>query len=305
VTDAHLALGRLNESSFLGGSFRVDAGASLAALQALGLRSLQPAARGVIDVANTVMAKALRVVSVERGHDAADFSLLAFGGSGPLHACELAEALRIRRVLVPPYPGVLSAMGMIWADAMRDYSTALTATLRPGDDRAPLLAELRKRLDALAVRAHDELGASALLEPAVDLRYAGQGYELSLPWRGSIDDLLAAFHAEHAHRYGHAGAGRPVEAVTLRLRARVPREHPPEPSLPEGPADAAAALVDHRTLALDKPCDAAVYDRARLLAGNEIAGPAIVSQLDSTTLVLPGWQARVDLQGNLVMEAEG
>ena len=296
TTDAHLALGRLDESSFLGGRFAVDRGAAQAALAGLGMGSPAKAARGILTVANAVMEKALRVVSVERGFDPADFTLVAFGGAGPLHACELAEALRMPRVLVPRYPGVLSAMGMVWADAMRDYATAVPAS-------GPQSGNLRALLAPLVQRARAEMGERALLEPAVDLRYAGQGYELTVPWGGGDTSALPeAFRAEHQQRYGHADPARSVELVTLRLRARLPGVRAEQALMPKGGPDPKKALLGRRKLALETTVDAPVYDRERLLAGNLIDGPAIVTQLDSTTLVLPGWQAAVDSNGNLVIE---
>ena len=308
VTDAQLALGRLGESSFLNGAFEVDPKASVSALSGIGLKSVEHAARGIVAVVNTAMARALRLVSVERGFDPAAFTLVAFGGAGPLHACELAEMLRMPRVLVPRYPGVLSAMGTIWADATRDYSTSLTATLGQDDDTAGFAINAQARLEELKSRAQDEMGEAAVLEPAVDLRYAGQGYELTVPWMTDrVTEVLSAFQEEHRRRYGHADAGRAVEVVTLRLRARVPREWDEEQPARVSGADAAAALTSHRRLALEsgQTISAAVYDRELLRTGNTFEGPALVSQLDSTTLVPGGWRAIVDTRGNLVIERGG
>ncbi len=384
TTDAQLVLGRLDQSSFLGGSFEVDRAASKAALAALSIGSAETAARGVITVANAVMEKALRVVSVERGYDPADFTLVAFGGAGPLHACELADAVRIRRVLIPRHPGVLSAMGMLWADAMRDYSAPLPGSLSASTDLKAFATRLESHLTTLQQRALDEMGPAALLEPALDLRYQGQGYELTVPWTPdkvlplpagegwgegitepstatnpsahannlsaseasplprkregqgkstptpstathslslanklstadapplpegtggcAVRSLIDAFHAEHQRRYGHADPSRTLESVTLRLRARIPAQRVEEPPIAPGTADASAAVVGRRSLVLEQKVEAPVYDRERLLAGNFIAGPAIVSQMDSTTLISEGWQATVDEQGNLILE---
>jgi N-methylhydantoinase A len=300
VTDAHLVLGRLDESSFLNGEFRVDASASQAAVTALGIGAAVDTAKGILTVANTVIASALRLVSVERGFDPAGFTLVAFGGAGPLHACELAEIMRMPRVLVPRYPGIHSAAGMTVAEPMRDYAVALpTSSRRIGADS---MGAIDARLAALTQQARLEMGEAATLEPAVDLRYEGQGYELTVPLRDSLAALLADFHGAHHRRFGHADPGRVVEAITVRLRARLPQNEAASPDLPKAERDALPALSASRTVHLDKPREVPVYDRARLRAGNVIEGPAIVSQLDSTTLVGAGWQATVDAYGNFIME---
>jgi N-methylhydantoinase A len=242
------------------------------------------------------MEKALRVVSVERGFDPADFTLVAFGGAGPLHACDLAEALRMRRVLVPRHPGVLSAMGMVWADAMRDYARAVPPGITQAD-------QLQALLTPLIELARSEMGPEAMLEPAVDMRFAGQGYELSVECDGfNAGGLDEAFRAEHHRRYGHADPNRTVELVTLRLRARVPRLKPRQESLRQGKPAADAALAEMRRVGFEKVRETPVYDRERLLPGNVISGPALVAQLDSTTLIPPGWLATVDNAANLILE---
>ncbi len=302
VTDAHLALGRLSEASFLGGRFAVDGTASGRALEALDIGSVEQAAKGILTVANTVVASALRLVSVERGYDPSEFTVVAFGGAGPLHACELAESMRIRRVLVSPYPGVLSAAGMVSAEAMRDYSAPLEGRSVEATD-AILIQEIDARLADLSRRAQAELGKAALLEPAVDMRYEGQGYELTVPLAGSdVQQLLDAFHEQHRRRYGHHSVQRTVEAITLRLRARVVRQPAPLAELPAGSTDPSAALRGRRKVLLESAQQVPVYEREALLAGNLIPGPAIVSQLDSTTLILPGWCGLIDGSGSMILE---
>ena len=304
ITDAHIVLGRLDQASLLGGRFAVDRREAEAVLQGLGLGSATRAAKGILTVANALLARALRVVSVERGFDPADFSLVAFGGAGPLHACELAEAARIRRVVVPLHPGVLSAVGMIRADAVRDYSTPLIASLRPQADATAFVADLRSRLSGLQERALADMGPNAVLEPALDMHYEGQGYELTVPWQGGdAAELLAQFHAEHRKRYGHADTDRAVESVIVRLRARIAKAPLKELHLARGAADPTKAQIGSRTLLLEDALEAPIYDRDGLLAGNVVSGPAVVAQLDSTTLVPPGWRAIVDDLGNLILEA--
>jgi N-methylhydantoinase A len=304
VTDAHLVLGRLHESSFLGGEFAVNAEASRRAIEALGLGPAESTARGVLDVGNTLIASALRLVSVERGFDPSDFTLVAFGGAGPLHACELAETMRMRRVIVPRHPGVLSAMGMVLAEATRDFAVALPAG-STSDDEAVLGERIAEGIDELSSLARSELGDRALLEPAVDMRYEGQGYELTVPLgEGGVPRLIESFHAQHERRFGHDSRGRRVEAVTLRLRARVARPRPPIPPLDRGGKSPRAALTGRRSIRLEQQVVAPVYDRERLLAGNVVEGPAVVAQLDSTTLLPRGWRAVVQPSGSMVLERD-
>jgi N-methylhydantoinase A len=300
VTDAHVLLGRLSADTLLGGSLRIDPEASQRALEeAAGAGGAQ----GVIAVANATMERALRVVSLQRGYDPRDFTLVAFGGAGPLHACDLAEALSLPRVLVPRYPGLLSAMGMALADATRDLAAPVMATA-DGDHSGSLDARLRQAFAEMGERLRRELGAEAQTEPAADMRYEGQGYELTVPWpaEGGLPAAVEAFHAAHQRRYGHADRGRPVEVTAARVRARLRRQKPPVPPLAPGPRSPQAALSGRRTVVFDRPRDARVYARERLLAGNVIEGPAVVAQMDATTLVPPGWRARVDSAGNLVIE---
>ena len=303
VTDAHVALGRLKSEWFLGGRFPLDAGAAERALAGLGAGTAVEAARGIIAVANASMERALRVVSVERGHDPRDFALVAFGGAGPLHACDLADALSIGRVAIPRYPGVLSAYGMVFADETHDVSLGLLQPVpRDDDGLAALETHLRALFAEQASRLTAELGAETVVEPALDLRYEGQAYELTIDWEASLAAAVEAFHALHQRRYGHADRRRPVEVVALRSRGRLRREEMAIPALAEAGADAAAARRGTTRAWLGGEVEAAVYDRDRLLAGNVIDGPAVVVQMDSTTLLPRGWRGVVDVAGNLVLE---
>jgi N-methylhydantoinase A len=305
VTDAHVVLGRLGAASFLGGRFQVSPEASRTALGGL-TGNASSTARGVVAVANAHMQRALRVVSVERGFDPREFTLVAFGGAGPLHACDLAAGLSIRRVLVPRYPGVLSAFGMAFADATRDVSTAaVTAVPLEDEALASLDAGLRQEFEELKGRLRQQLGPHFELEPSLDMRYGGQGYELTVDYpAGGLRAALAAFHLEHQQRFGHADAARPVEVVVLRARGRVRRPTPALEPLPQAGPDPSAALIGHRSVAFDRERDTPIFEREKLLAGNRILGPALVAQMDSTALVSPGWTARVDESGNLLMEEE-
>jgi N-methylhydantoinase A len=304
VTDAHLALGRVSGDWFLGGGLHLDAAAAGDALAGLGLGDAATAARGVLQVANAGMERALRVVSVQRGHDPRDFTLFAFGGAGPLHACDLARALSVRRVLVPRYPGVLSAMGMALADRVGDAAIAFLRALPPaGDEREALRAEAEAAFRAMEGRLRREVGEAAGLERGADLRYAGQGYEVTVPWsEGGLDAVGEAFHEAHLRLYGHAARDRPVELVALRLRARLPRRLPPWPSAPDAGPDPLPALLDRRSVVFDREHETPVYGRDGLRPGNLLRGPALVAQMDSTTAVPPGWRAAVDGLGNLLLE---
>lgn len=300
VTDAHLVLGRLDRLSFLGGGLAVDPAAAVEALRPLGA-SVAGSAGGIVAVANASMQRALRVVSVERGYDPRDFTLVAFGGAGPMHACDLAEALSIRRVLIPRHPGLLSAMGMALADATRDISAPIMASPDGPEDEA-VTAKVTAAFAALRKQLRAELGPGAEFEAAVDVRYEGQGYELTVSWPGSLTGALAAFQEAHLRRYGHCDGRRRVELTVARVRGRVRRKPPALPTTPEGGLDPMPALAGRRDVVFDTARETPVYEREKLLAGNRVEGPAVIAQMDSTTLIPPGWRAEVDSQGNVVIE---
>lgn len=316
VTDANLVLGRLDSANFLGGTGAVglDAADALAALtrlgEALGGYSPQQAALGVIRIANATMERALRRVSVERGHDPRSFALIPFGGAGPLHACDLAAALGVQRILIPPSPGVLSALGLLLADVVHENAQAI---LR---DAGQLLGDI-DFLDGHYFRLADEsrgvLAAEGVVAPrldaSLDMRYRGQSYELTVPLatpisQESLADGVAGFHRLHEQRYGYRMNDAPVEVVTLRLRGSGPGAQPEFQRQSLGPADASAAFLGEKAVwfQADSPTPTATYDRSRLTPGNRFAGPAIVYQFDTTTVIPPGWAARVDGWGNLWIE---
>jgi len=295
VTDAHLVLGRLVEHEFLGGAFPLDAARARRALAPIARRlggSLAAAAEGVVRVATAVMERAVRVLTVERGHDPRDFTLVAFGGAGGLHAADLAAALGIPRIYLPPYPGLLSAWGVLGAAVRRDFSR----TLRVVD---PSPRRIEEGFRALARAARSALAregvARARVERRLDARYAGQGYEVTVPWsRG----WRRAFHAQHRRLFGHAAPARPVEVVTLRLRAR--GNAVPLPA--ERPRSRGAAASWQRVVFGGRAHATAVHRREALPPGVQIRGPAIVCEYSATTVVPPGWRARVDRHGGLVLE---
>ena len=309
VTDANIVLGRLPADRPLAGKMMLDGGAAMAAIgtvaQELDVTPRQAAA-GVVRVANTNMEQALRVVSLERGHDPRDFTLVAFGGAGPLHACELADGLGIRSVLIPRMPGALSAWGMLSVDVTRDYSRT---AMRDLSDTSP--QEIARLLGEIEQDAREDLKAvglpavQATFSASADIRYQGQGYELSVPLDATDDlSLEERFHAAHQRRFDHSHPEWPTEVVTLRLRAAIPVRRPEFVVVDaEGGPDASHAKLGETTLTTDAGETAApLYDRNALLTGNLIEGPAVLTQTDCTTYVPPGWVGRVDEHLNLILE---
>ena len=305
VTDAHLVLGHL-PARLLGGRMALDTALATQAVQrvadGLGL-PIEAAARGILAIADNNMVGAIRVVSVERGHDPRDFTLVPFGGAGPLHGCALAELLGITRVLVPPSPGVLCAQGLLAADLKAEFSRTVAQALEGADtarlDAAftALEAEASSWFAQEAVAAEDRSTRRVAL-----MRYEEQGHELPITWPADGDTAALGRDFASAHRglYGFDLPGVAVEIVTLRVEAAgaLPT---PAASLPQG-GEAATAITGHQVIRLPTgPVQAPIIDRALLGPGATFAGPAIVTQLDATTLVAPGWQARMDASGALLL----
>jgi N-methylhydantoinase A len=312
VTDANLILGRLDPQGFLGGGGDValDVAAARRVVADLGAQldlSVEATALGIIRIANAVMERALRRVSVEQGYDPRRFTLLPFGGAGPLHACELADALGCREILVPRFPGVLSAYGMLVADVVQDAAqTILLPAAALAQQIAPLLHAYEPLAAQITARLQQDGIPTPTLSAALDLRYAGQSYELTVPLAlppdaQGVQDATAAFHHAHAQRYGYAMPDEPVTVVTLRVTGRGPGVQPRLPRIPPTRIGVAAALQGRRSVwfAAEGPQPTPVYARARLVPGHSIAGPAVVLQYDATLLITPGWRAQVDAWGNL------
>ncbi len=301
VTDAHVVLGHL-PPSLLDGRMRLDPALAEAAVRRevatpLGL-DLHDAARGILAIADSNMVGAIRVVSVERGHDPRDFALIPFGGAGPLHGVALAELLGITTVLVPPAPGVLCAEGLLAADLKAEFHRTLPRAGAPDEDAASrlvttLLAEAEDWFAQEQVERADRSCSTVAL-----MRYEGQGGELAVPWVGRTRDALAAFASAHHTLYGFT-MDTPVELVTLRVEATGRMPPPVLPRLQRGtlPLAGSSRPVHFRGFT----CETPVYARQKLPAGCRFDGPAIVSQLDATTLVPPGWSAEVDGSGALVL----
>ncbi len=310
VTDANLILNRLDPTHFLGGRMTLEVEAAHAALHQLSTQtqtaSAEAAAWGVIQIANAAMERAIRKISIERGFDPRDFTLVAFGGAGPLHACELAERLAIPRVLVPRAPGVLSALGMLLADLVKDYS--LTTMRRAEAVSESDLEELFRPLEA---RAHAEMVKEGMVAPrlerSADMRYMSQSFEINVPWQSNWELIIGDFHARHAQRYGHAHPSEPVELVTLRVRAVGGTPKPVFEELPAGGEEASAADVGEQRVWFEgqrglRPQTARLYEREKFTAGNRLAGPALVFQMDATTVVPPRWVGAVNRWGHVLLE---
>lgn len=309
VTDANLVLGRIDPAYFLGGTFTLYPERSFERMEELAQQmggSIQETALGIIRVVNASMERALRTVSLEQGYDPRLFTLLPFGGAGPLHACELAEALRIPNVFVPRYPGVLSALGMILAPIVKDYVHTVMLDARSVNDEqlaeafGPLeeraLAELREESRNMATQ--DESGI--LLHRLCDLRYVGQAYELTIPMAETLADTLTRFHAQHEQRFGHSHPEQPVQVVAVRIKATVQPEQPELPATPYHEPSADHAVIGKRRMTFASgEYSAQIYDRAKLRHGNRVVGPALLVQSDSTFLLPPGWEGEVDAWGNI------
>ncbi len=300
VTDANLVLGRLRPEAFLGGGMRLDAAAARAAVGRLGERlglSAEGAAAGIITLANEHMARALRVMSVQRGVDPRPLTLVSFGGAGGLHVCALAEQLAMRQALVPVHAGVLSALGMLAAPRGRQLSHTVTSPL---EALAP--DELERHFDRLAQQGEAALHAEGVAPDrlerrrTLDLRYRGQAYTLNVPWDGVVAAALEAFHQAHQARFGHRLA-LPVELVNVRLGLFAPSR---PPALADVPATPAGPIGSANLHGLADP--AALWARERLAAGQVIGGPALITERVSTTYLAPGWRCRVDSVGNLVLD---
>jgi N-methylhydantoinase A len=305
VTDANLVLGRIPGTGLLGGAFQLDRERALRQMNRLRgpMRSVEAFAQGIVDVANAVMEKAIRVISVERGHDPRDYTLVAFGGAGALHACELAAALEIPRVLVPCFPGALSALGILRADVTRDLSRTVRLEIQSATGAVAGLRRAFLALDAQGrreMRAEGYSGGSVKVHRTLDMRYAGQSYELNVPFAG---DFLAAFHQAHERRYGYSDLSRVCEVVNVRARFTGATSKFELPKLKKSGASAAAAIAGKsHVLFGGRRALTAIYDRRSLLAGNHIPGPAIVTEYSATTLIPPRWSGRVDRIGNLLLE---
>jgi N-methylhydantoinase A len=319
VTDANFVLGRLDKDDFLGGGMRLDESAARRAIAQLagqlGLGELETA-EGVLTIINSNMANAIRSRTVQKGVDPRDYALVAFGGAGPLHGAEVAAMLHIPEVIVPPYPGITSAIGLLTTDLKYDsirtefqVRGAVDSTKLNGDFDA-MQRDLLKQYEA------DGLGAGEVrFTRAGDLRYVGQGYELCIPMpAGRIDqsvleEVWSQFHRAHEAEYGHAFEDSPIEIVNIRLSGVGQMPKIGRPGAPEGGSlEQARVKTGDCVFRVNGRLEAfatTFYQRRLLPVAERFAGPAIILQTDSTTVVPPGCAAECDGQGNLLIQVGG
>ncbi len=310
VTDANLVLGRFGGAGLLGGEMPIDAARARAVLSRLaddmsrfaGKRiTAERAALGVIQVANANMEAALRVVSVERGQDPRLFTLVSFGGAGGLHVCELASALRVPRVVIPRSPGTLSALGVLLGDVVKDYSRTVMLKASGLDKRTIERGYVELERDASAELKREGFDKDRIkLERSVAMRYIGQSFEIDVAWSKRFE---ASFHAAHRERYGYADSARPTEIVSLRVRATGITEKPRLKRQPSRRVPRAAPASLGRVYLTERATRAPIHSRETLGAGTRLAGPAIITEYSSTTLIPPRHRLQVDSWLNLVIEA--
>jgi N-methylhydantoinase A len=304
VTDANLLLGRLEPSWFLGGRMELDARRSRQAFAALAPRGkLMATARAALDIALSHMEAAVKRVSLERGQDPRDFALVAYGGAGPMHACELAARLEIPRVLVPVHPGLFSSMGMLLADAGRDYTRTVLCSL---DGSSGMISGAFARLErqaAVEMKGEGFARRGLRFSRSLGMRYAGQSHELEI----AVTDLgresvLRHFEDTYRSAYGFLRDPSDIEIVNIRLSCRSPhRDLPvaPGPSGRQRAVPVARRPIDFGGKKMS--CD--VFARTQIAAGQAVSGPALIVQADATTVVPPGWRCALDMMGNLDIEA--
>jgi len=308
VTDANLALGRLDPDYFLGGLMKLDMPATRAAIAArvgtpLGL-DVEPAAQGMLTVTNANLGAAVRLSLFEKGLDPRDFSLLSFGGAGGLHATDVATEMGIAEVIFPREPGTLSAYGILFSDLVQNFarSRVLPATAAQHPEIAGLIAELRAEADAALAR--DGVAAAAReVEIAADMRYHGQAFELLVPWPDALDlaALLVRFHAMHRQRFSYADPTEAVEIVTLRA---IGIGRLPKPNAADAiPADRPARKGERRVFENGAWREVPVWDREALAAGDAIIGPALVEEPFATHWIGRGWTATPGAAGSLIAQS--
>ena len=316
VTDANVVLQTLNPTHLLAGRMKVRQDLAHAAIAGLAEKlgmDVMSTAQGILSVVTANMARAIRVISVQRGYDPRDYTLMAFGGAGPLHAARLAKELDISRVLIPRSPGILCAMGLLLTDLRADFASTRLVTLA-----SPAVTALEGAFAGLMTRAENWFDEEHIatndrkISRTVDMRYTGQNYELSVALpegpitTATLDALAEGFEAAHKRMYGFVAAEEPVQFVTFRIEAAgLVRKAEFQPHPDAGP-DASAAIVGRRQTWMPEAegfVDCPVYDREKLQSGNRIIGPAIVEQMDTTTVILPGTVAFVEPYLNLIMEA--
>ena len=313
VTDANVVLGYINPDYFLGGKMKVDKDKAFSSVLQIGKKlGLDPliAAYGITEIVNSNMIRAIRIISVERGYDPRDFVLVAFGGAGPLHACRLAAELNIPKVLIPPAPGISSAIGLLVADIKHDYSITRIQEMDKflPSDINKIWAEIEEKAIS-RLKKEGVSSQSIMLHRSIDMRYKGQSFEITVPVPGGeitdnvINEITRAFDNTHDRLYGYS-CDDPIEGVIFRVSAigKTPKIRPKR-LIKEGGLDGA---LKYRRKAFFKKYDdyieTPVYERDLLSPGNILKGPAIVEQMDSTTVIHPGQVGIVDDYCNIIIE---
>ena len=318
VTDANLVLGRMLPDNFLGGRMTLDrqrAEELIAELASEIPLSVQETALGIIRVVNANMARAIRAISQERGYDPRQFTLLPFGGAGPMHCCDLAHEMGIPRVLVPARPGILSALGVAIADIVKDYSR--TVMMRGDDINRTQLDEEFHGMEGLAREELEKEGLPMdrmVPQRFLDVRYLGQSFELTIDYpspRRRIDtarmrrSIADSFYRAHLQRFGYADRGEAVEIVNLRLKLGLKMDKPQIVAGQAADSGSTPALIGEAQVVFSGgSVTTRLYDRENLRTGDQISGPAIVLQMDTTVVITPGWTGTADDYGNLVLETE-
>jgi N-methylhydantoinase A len=312
ITDCNLVLGYLSVDNFLGGKMRLDADAARKAVESVAKplnMSAEDTAEGIIRIIDVKMAEAIKAISTMRGHDLRDFMLLAFGGAGPVHACRIARDLGMAGMIVPLYPGVYSAIGLVMSDVKHDY---IQSRMTPLSQITP--KDLSGMFDQLAAQALEDLRADGFnadnikIQRSLDMRYAGQGYEITIPCEPEmmtavgLKALRKSFDEVHKGMFGHSAPEEPVEIVSYRVRGvglvppvEMPRFEPTGATLKD-------ALRETRKVRFDgKLVECPIYQREKLDVGLSFSGPAVLDQFDCTTVIVPGQTVRVDEWKNLIV----
>ena len=315
MTDANLILGRIQPDFFLGGTIQLDVEKARDSITRLATEinsSETDAALGIIKVVNANMERAIRSISLERGHDPRDFALLPFGGAGALHACELSNEIGISTVFIPPYPGVLSALGVAIADISKDYSR--TVMITPGHQ---MLEQLETEYNGMESNARSDFKSESLntanliFNRYIDIRYVGQSYELLIPFPASnikdseeLQSLITTdFETAHQQRFGYCDTSQNIEVVNVRLKAilpsttQIPEANSPKASIDSKPID--KRPIYFQTTSLMTP----VYNRQNIQVNQKIKGPALITQFDTSIPVFPGWVAQKDQLNNLILKS--
>jgi len=314
ITDANLILGRLNPQMLLGGEMSIHPQYAKHAFERLAQQlgaSMEEAAVSVVKIANSMMSKILRIVSVERGFDPRRFTRIAFGGAGPMHACALAEELQIGKIIVPPNPGMFSAMGLLTSDLFHDHARALVEQVTDIDTET--VESYLREMEEEGMKTLSKEGVAPedmRFHRQIDLRYLGQAYELTVDATAPFDaDALSlavrSFHVRHREIYGYSAVEEPVEVVNVRLRAvgAIPKPQLKElPSASEETSPFESRLVYFESTAswVETP----VYERKAMSSGIRLVGPTIIEQYDATTVIYPGWRAVVDKFGDLILRRD-